>query len=96
MEAQLAKQPLHSQELLDPLRAYAAALLARTLPGAGDPDSDPEKALRFSFFTNSGAESVEHSLKFAMLSTGRRHFIGLIGAFHGACQALDQATTDPS
>lgn len=27
--------------------------------------------------------AVEASLKFAMLATGRRHFIGVIGAFHG-------------
>ena len=70
---QLQRMPLHSQELLDPLRAYCAALLARTLPGG----------LRYAFFTSSGAESVEHSLKFAMLATGRRHFIALLGAFHG-------------
>lgn len=73
VRAQLERQPLHSQELLDPLRAYAAALLVRTLPGD----------LRYAFFTNSGAESVEHALRFAMLATGRRHFIGLQGAFHG-------------
>lgn len=72
-QAQLAKMPLCSQELLDPLRAYCAALLARTLPGD----------LKYAFFTSSGTESVEHSLKFAMLATGRRHYIGLLGAFHG-------------
>lgn len=73
VQRQLAKQPLHSQELLDPLRAYAAALLAKTLPGD----------LRYAFFTNSGTESVEACLKFAMLATGRRHFVGVLGAFHG-------------
>ena len=73
VQAQLLKQPLHSQELLDPLRAYAAALLCQTLPGD----------LKYAFFTNSGTESVECALKMAMLSTGRKHFIGLVGAFHG-------------
>lgn len=73
VQKQLAKQSLHSQELLDPLRAYAASVLVKTLPGD----------LKYAFFTNSGAESVEGALKFAMLSTGRRHFIGVIGAFHG-------------
>ena len=62
VKAQLAKQPLCSQELLDPLRAYCAAILARTLPGD----------LKYAFFTSSGTESVEHSLKFAMLATGGR------------------------
>lgn len=70
---QLAKQSLHSQELIDPLRSYAASLLAMTLPGD----------LQYAFFTNSGAESVEGALKFAQLATGRRHFIGVVGAFHG-------------
>jgi hypothetical protein len=48
---QLGKQPLHSQELLDPLRAYCADILCRTLPG------DLKKG--YAFFTNSGTESVE-------------------------------------
>jgi putrescine aminotransferase len=73
VERQIRKQSLHSQELLDPLRSYCAALLAKTLPGD----------LQYAFFTNSGAESVEAALKFAMVSTGRRHFLGVIGAFHG-------------
>lgn len=73
VQAQLAKQPLHSQELLDPLRAYAAALLAAVTPGD----------LKYSFFINSGAEAVEACLKMAMLATGRRHFLGVLGAFHG-------------
>ena len=34
VRAQLEKQPLHSQELVDPLRAYAAELLCRSMPGA--------------------------------------------------------------
>lgn len=79
--AQLAKQPLHSQELLDPLRGYCARLLSLTMPA---PNSGREEdRLRYAFFTNSGTESVEACLKMAMLSTGRRHFIGVVGAFHG-------------
>ncbi len=53
--------------------SYCASLLAKTLPGD----------LQYAFFTNSGAESVEATLKFAMAATGRRHFIGVLGAFHG-------------
>lgn len=83
---QMEKQSLHSQELLDPLRAYCAAVLARTLPGDG--------ALKYAFFTNSGAESVEHCLKFAMLSTnGRRHYVGILGAFHGKTMGALSATS---
>ena len=73
VRAQLRKQALHSQELLDPLRAYCAHLLAWIAPGD----------LQYVFFTNSGTESVEACLKIAMMSTGRTHFVATIGAFHG-------------
>lgn len=55
VENQLAKQPLHSQELLDPLRAMLAKTLAALTPGK----------LKYSFFCNSGTESVEAALKLA-------------------------------
>ena len=70
---QLDRQGIHSQELIDPLRTYLAHLVALITPGD----------LKYSFFTNSGTESVEACLKMAMLTTGRRRFIGAIGAFHG-------------
>jgi putrescine aminotransferase len=70
---QLRRQALHSQELLDPLRALLADLLADVLPGD----------LQYSFFTNSGTESVEGALKLAMLATGRRPLLAATGGFHG-------------
>ena len=70
---QLQKQAIHSQELIDPLRTYLARLVSQITPGD----------LQYSFFTNSGTESVEGCLKMAMLTTGRRKLIGTIGAFHG-------------
>lgn len=70
---QLEKQAIHSQELIDPLRTYLARLVAQITPGD----------LNFSFFSNSGTESVEGCLKMAMLTTGRRKLVGTIGAFHG-------------
>jgi putrescine aminotransferase len=70
---QLEKQAIHSQELIDPLRTYVAHLLSLITPGD----------LSFAFLTNSGTESVEACLKMAMLTTGRRHFVGAVGAFHG-------------
>lgn len=70
---QLERQAIHSQELIDPLRTYLAHLVSLITPGN----------LQFSFFSNSGTESVEACLKMAMLTTGRRHFVGAIGAFHG-------------
>ncbi|MFY9551130.1 MAG: putrescine aminotransferase [Thermoanaerobaculia bacterium] len=70
---QLDRQAIHSQELIDPLRTYLAHLLALVTPGD----------LQYSFFTNSGTESIEACLKMAILTTGRQNFVGAIGAFHG-------------
>jgi putrescine aminotransferase len=70
---QLDRQAIHSQELIDPLRTYLANLVALITPGD----------LQYSFFTNSGTESIEGCLKMAMLTTGRHHLIGCAGAFHG-------------
>ncbi len=71
--SQLKRQALHSQELLDPLRAMLAKLLAMITPGD----------LQYSFLTNSGTESVEGALKLARLHTKRSGIISTIGAFHG-------------
>ena len=70
---QLGRQGIHSQELIDPLRSYLAKLVSLITPGD----------LQFAFFTNSGTESIEGCLKMAMLTTGRKHFIGMVGGFHG-------------
>lgn len=70
---QLSRQGIHSQELIDPFRTYLARLVSLITPGD----------LQFSFFTNSGTESVEGCLKMAMLTTGRKHFVGMLGGFHG-------------
>jgi putrescine aminotransferase len=70
---QLDRQAIHSQELIDPLRTYLANLVALITPGD----------LQYSFFTNSGTESIEACLKMAMLATGRKHFVGAVGGFHG-------------
>ncbi len=70
---QMNRQALHSQELLDPLRAMLAKLVAMITPGD----------LQFSFFTNSGTESVEGALKLARLHTGRPGIIAAVGGFHG-------------
>ncbi|MFI5361766.1 MAG: putrescine aminotransferase [Elusimicrobiota bacterium] len=70
---QLNRQGIHSQELIDPLRTYLAHLVALITPGD----------LQYAFLTNSGTESVEGCLKMAILTTGRRKLIGMIGGFHG-------------
>lgn len=70
---QLERQAIHSQELIDPLRTYLAHLVSLITPGD----------LQYAFFTNSGTESVEACLKMSMLATGRKHFLGAVGGFHG-------------
>jgi 4-aminobutyrate aminotransferase-like enzyme len=55
VRAQLERQALHSQDLLDPLRAMLAKSLAMLAPGD----------LQYAFFSNSGTESVEAALKLA-------------------------------
>ncbi len=70
---QLERQAIHSQELIDPLRTYLAHLVSLITPDN----------LQYAFLTNSGTESVEACLKMAMLATGRHHFIGAVGGFHG-------------
>jgi putrescine aminotransferase len=80
---QLKRQALHSQELLDPLRAMLAKLLAMITPGD----------LQYCFFTNSGTESVEGALKLARLHTKRHGIISTIGAFHGKSLGSLSATS---
>ena len=75
---QLQHQALHSHDLLDPLRAMLAKALAAIAPGD----------LKYSFFTNSGTESIEAALKIAKLyaykhNPGASTFIATVGAFHG-------------
>jgi putrescine aminotransferase len=80
---QLKREALHGQELLDPLRAMLAKLLAMITPGD----------LQYSFFTNSGTESVEGALKLARLHTKRSGIISTIGAFHGKSLGSLSATS---
>lgn len=70
---QLKRQALHSQDLLDPLRAMLAKILAEITPGD----------LKYSFFVNSGTESVEAALKLAKMHSDRTTFIATTRAFHG-------------
>ncbi|MCH1625774.1 putrescine aminotransferase [Fredinandcohnia quinoae] len=70
---QLSRQALHSQDLLDPLRAMLAKILAEITPGD----------LKYSFFVNSGTESIEAALKLAKMYSDRTTFIATTRAFHG-------------
>ncbi len=74
VQAQLGRQALNSQDLLDPLRAMLAKTLAMLTPGD----------LKYSFFTNSGTESVEAALKLARLyDPAKPKIVVATRGFHG-------------
>jgi len=73
VKAQLDRSPQYSQEMLDPLRAQLARVIALLTPGK----------IQYGFFANSGTEAVEGAMKLAKLYTGRRGFIAMLKAFHG-------------
>lgn len=72
--AQLERNPMPTQELLDPIKAMACRLLASIGPGGG---------MSNAFIANSGTESVEAAMKIARVATGRPGFVCAEGAFHG-------------
>ncbi len=72
--AQLQRQPLHSQDLLDPLRAMLAKALAMLAP----------PGLEFAFFCNSGTEAVEGALKLARAyDPAKQTIVAATKGFHG-------------
>ncbi|NOX32401.1 MAG: putrescine aminotransferase [Deltaproteobacteria bacterium] len=73
VKAQLDRSPQYSQEMLDPLRAQLAKILALLTPGK----------IQYGFFSNSGTEAVEGAMKLAKLHTGRKGFISMLKGFHG-------------
>ncbi|MBI2265842.1 MAG: putrescine aminotransferase [Armatimonadetes bacterium] len=79
---QLKRQAIHSQELLDPLRAKLARLVSLITPGA----------LQYAFFCNSGTEAVEGALKLARLHTKKKGYVATTRAFHGKSMGSLSAT----
>jgi putrescine aminotransferase len=73
VKAQLDRSPQYSQEMLDPLRAQLARVLALLTPGE----------IQYGFFANSGTEAVEGAMKLAKLHTRRKGFVAMLQAFHG-------------
>jgi putrescine aminotransferase len=85
-KAQLDRSPQYSQEMLDPLRAHLAKVIAKLTPGD----------IQYGFFANSGTEAVDGAMKLAKMYTGKRGFISTLKAFHGkslgALSLLGKAT----
>ncbi len=74
VKAQLDRQPLHSQDLLDPLRAMLSKALSMLTPAN----------LQYTFFCNSGTETVEAALKLARAyNPAKQTIIAATKGFHG-------------
>lgn len=73
VKAQLERSPQYSQEMLDPLRAQLAHVIAQITPG------DIQKG----FFANSGTEAIEGALKLAKIYTKKKGIISMKRGFHG-------------
>ena len=86
LERQLQKMPLSTRLLLSRPQVELAELLAAVAPGR----------LRYSFFSNSGAEAVEAALKLARLATGRLKVVAARGAFHGKTLGALSVTWNPA
>ncbi|GAA4797121.1 aspartate aminotransferase family protein [Streptomyces ziwulingensis] len=66
-------------------RSEAARLIAERTPG------DLDKI----FFTNAGADAVEHALRMARLHTGRPKVLSAYRSYHGGTQTAINVTGDP-
>jgi putrescine aminotransferase len=76
VEAQLGRNALPTQELIDPIRGMLVRLLATIAPG------DISNA----FVCNSGTEAIEGAMKVARIYTRKPGFIAALGGFHGKTQ----------
>src|SRR5438270_62114 len=73
VRAQLDRNPMPTQELLDPFKGMLCRLLAQIAPDD----------LTNAFICNSGTEAIEGAMKIARVATGRAGFLCADGAFHG-------------
>jgi putrescine aminotransferase len=70
---QLDRMPMSTRTFFNEPQALLAEKLAEITPGN----------LRYTFFSNSGAEAVEAALKMARIASGKTDFISTIGSYHG-------------
>lgn len=79
VKGQLECAPIHSEELLDPLRGYLSEVLSLVTPGS----------LKYSFLCCTGTEATEGALKLAKLYASKtkpghaRGVIAALGGYHG-------------
>lgn len=82
VKRQLDRLPLSSRTFFNAQQADLAEKLAEVAPGD----------LRFTFFSNSGAEAVESAIKMARIATGKTDIIATIGGYHGKTMGALAAT----
>ena len=74
--------PQHANDM----RSEAARLIVQRAPGTD---------LNHVFFTNAGAEAIEHAVRMARLHTGRRKVLTRYRSYHGGTQTAVAMTGDP-
>jgi len=83
--AQAAKLCTVAPQYVNDARSEAARLIAERTPG------DLDRV----FFTNAGAEAVEHAVRMARLHTGRRKVLSRYRSYHGGTETAINLTGDP-
>lgn len=83
--AQAAKLCTVAPQHVNEARSEAARLIAERTPG------DLDRV----FFTNAGAEAVEHAVRMARLHTGRRKVLSRYRSYHGGTETAINLTGDP-
>ena len=82
---QAAKLCTIAPQHVNAARSEAARLIAERAPGD----------LNHVFFTNAGAEAVEHAVRMARLHTGRRKVLSRYRSYHGGTDTAINLTGDP-
>ena len=82
---QAAKLCTIAPQHVNAARSEAARLIAERTPGD----------LNHVFFTNAGADAVEHAVRMARLHTGRRKVLSRYRSYHGGTETAINLTGDP-
>ncbi|MGV1087664.1 MAG: aspartate aminotransferase family protein [Mycobacterium sp.] len=82
---QAAKLCTIAPQFVNDARSEAARLIAERTPGD----------LNRVFFTNAGADAVEHAVRMARLHTGRRKVLSRYRSYHGGTDTAINLTGDP-
>ncbi|MGO2051251.1 aspartate aminotransferase family protein [Glutamicibacter sp. 287] len=85
IQEQAAKIATIAPQHVNDARSEAARLIAERTPGD----------LNRIFFTNGGADAVEHAIRMARLHTGKHKVLSAYRSYHGGTQLAINATGDP-